>query len=152
MFKRILRRSIREKKWDSAGYVRKDSRWAKKWREEILKPRKEKCWVFVQNCTRPASVFLFSFLISCLWITFRYFFGVQQGQRNVEQQGNLSPFLFYANNSNVLPALLANTAVNANQTIWGWLEWSLCGVTCQGSATEAVTFSFSLGEITSDIK
>ena len=27
------------------------------------------------------------------------------------------PFLLYANNGEVLPALLANTAVNANQTI-----------------------------------
>lgn len=45
-------------------------------------------------------MFLFFFLRIACW----FFFGVQQGQRNAEQQGDFSPFLFYANKSEVLPA------------------------------------------------
>lgn len=107
---------------------KKVSNWAKTSSEPI-----------VQNCTRPTNVFFFF-----LWITCWFFFGVQQGQWNAEQQGNLNPFLSYANNSKVLPALLANTAVNANQTICAWLQWALCRVTCQGNTSEGIFLSFTV--------
>ena len=77
------------------------SHWAKERRKESVKlaeekPRSLQC----RALPGPANVFYFS--VNCMLI----FFGVWQGQRNAEQPGHLKPFLFYANNSEVLPALL----------------------------------------------
>lgn len=71
----------------------------------------------MQSFTRPANVFYFS--VNCMLI----FFGVWQGQRNAEQQGHLKRFLLYANNSEVLPALLTHSGECQSNNL-RWAEMS----------------------------